>query len=73
MCEKGLDLLAIYDRAAAAYSGSVSAMNRRIGTSPLWEYEALRLDSELARKNAERAREALEAHEREHHCRRPNG
>jgi hypothetical protein len=68
MCAKGLDLLAAFNRAAIAYSESVSQMNRRIGISPPWEFESLRLDSEAARRNAELARQALEAHQREHHC-----
>ena len=72
MCGKGLALLDAYQRAATAYAESVSEMFTRIGITPRHEYDQLRLASEVARKNSELAREALERHQREHSCQRIN-
>lgn len=55
-CEQKRRLLADYDAATSAFSASVSAQNRHIGTSSREAYERLRRSVDEARVDPEQAR-----------------
>jgi hypothetical protein len=67
-CEEKPRLLGDYDAATAAFSESVSALNRQTGTSSREAYEQLRRSVDDARVKSEQARLALEAHVNDHRC-----
>jgi hypothetical protein len=67
-CPTKTILLAAWLRAAKMYSNAVADLSQHIGVLPKAEYENLSQAAEKARKRAQKAQAALEAHTHAHGC-----
>jgi hypothetical protein len=67
-CEEKARLAKEYDAATAAFSETVTELNRKLGTSPKEEYKRLERISTDARVKSEQTRLALEQHIVAHGC-----
>jgi len=67
-CDVKVRLAAEYEAATALFSGAVTELQRRVGTSSKEEYDRLGRLANDARVKSEQARLALESHIAEHRC-----
>jgi hypothetical protein len=67
-CEEKQRLLAEYQVTTQKFADAVSELHRKIGTSPLPEYQGLQRAADEARLESEQARLALERHVALHGC-----
>ena len=67
-CEEKARLVSEYEAATTKFAGTVTELQRKMGTSPKAEYERLARASDDARVKSEQARLALEQHVAAHRC-----
>jgi hypothetical protein len=67
-CNVKVRLAAQYESATAVFSGAVTELRRKVGTSSTEEYDRLGRLADDARVKSERARLELESHIAEHRC-----
>jgi hypothetical protein len=67
-CEQKKRLADDYVATTATFAAAVGELQRRIGTAPKTEYEAVQRSCDEARVKSEQARLALEVHVASHGC-----
>ncbi len=67
-CEEKARLVSEYEAATTRFAGSVTELQRKMGTSPKSEYDRLQRAADEARVKSEQARLALEQHVAAHRC-----
>jgi hypothetical protein len=67
-CEEKQRLVAEYQSATKKFSGAVTELQQKMGTSPKADYDRLSRAADEARGKSEQARLALEQHVAAHRC-----
>ena len=67
-CEEKQRLVAEYELATKKFSGAVTELQQKMGTSPKADYDRLSRAADEARVKSEQARLALEQHVAAHRC-----